>query len=217
MEIKAILFDLDGVITDTAELHYKAWKQIAKEVNIEIDREFNETLKGIDRVKSFDRILKHGNLELSEQEKEYYLKKKNDIFRDLIDTLTQKDILDGISEFFDELIENNIKISIASASKNAPYILEKLNLIKKIDGIANPESVENSKPAPDIFLKAAEIVGVDIHECVGIEDAKAGIKAINAANMFSVGIGKLEEADLVLNSTSELNLEILKKEFFSKL
>ncbi|MGG7078452.1 beta-phosphoglucomutase [Clostridium sardiniense] len=217
MEIKAVLFDLDGVIADTAKFHFIAWKEIAKEIGVDIDEEFNEQLKGVDRVLSFDRILAYGNItSLKEDEKEYYRTKKNNLYKELLQGLTPQDILPGILDFFNELIDNNIKISIASISQNAPYILEKLDLLDKIDGIADPRSVNNSKPAPDIFLKAAEIVGVDVKNCVAIEDAEAGIEAINKAGVFSVGVGNLVDADLLIDSTSGLNLNIIKENFKKK-
>ncbi|WP_034849020.1 beta-phosphoglucomutase [Clostridium hydrogeniformans] len=212
MEIKAVLFDLDGVIADTAKFHFIAWKTIAKEVGVEIDEKFNEKLKGVDRVLSFERILAHGNItSLTEEEKEYYRTKKNNLYKELLKKLTPDDVLPGIVDLFNELIDNNIKISIASISQNAPYILEKLNLLEKIDAIADPKAVKNSKPAPDIFLKAAEMVGVDACNCVAIEDAEAGIEAINRAEIFSIGVGDLFGADLLVDSTGELNLDIIRK------
>ena len=215
MEIRAVLFDLDGVIADTAKFHFLAWKAIAEELGIIIDEEFNEQLKGVDRVLSFDRILAYGNNKaLTEEEKEYYRTKKNNMYREFLETLTEKDVMPGINNLFNELIDNNIKIAIASISQNAPFILEKLNLINKVDCIADPKSVRLSKPAPDIFLRAAEIVDVDNKYCVGIEDSKAGIESINSAGIFSVGVGKLKEANLLLESTSELNLNIIMESFY---
>lgn len=214
MEIKAVLFDLDGVIADTAKFHFIAWKSIAKEEGIDIDEEFNEQLKGVDRVLSFDRILAHGNItSLTEDEKEYYRTKKNNLYKELLKDLTPQDVLPGILDLFNELIDNNIKIAIASISQNAPYILEKLNLLDKIDCIADPRTVKHSKPAPDIFLKAAELARVDVKNCVAIEDAQAGIEAINRAGIFSVGVGNLVDADLLVDSTSKLNLDSIKGKF----
>ena len=214
MEIKAVLFDLDGVIADTAKFHFIAWKNIAKEEGIDIDEEFNEQLKGVDRVLSFDRILAHGNItSLTEDEKEYYRTKKNNLYKELLKDLTPQDVLPGILDLFNELIDDNIKIAIASISQNAQYILEKLNLLDKIDCIADPRTVKHSKPAPDIFLKAAELAGVNIKNCVAIEDAQAGIEAINRAGIFSVGVGNLVDADLLVDSTSKLNLDSIKEKF----
>lgn len=215
MEIKAVLFDLDGVIADTAKFHFLAWRVIAEELGIIIDEQFNEQLKGVDRVLSFDRILAHGKVTtLTKEEKEHYRTKKNKMYREFLETLSEKDVMPGINEFFNELIDNNIKIAIASISQNAPFILEKLNLIDKVDCVADPKSVKLSKPAPDIFLKAAELVGVETKYCVGIEDAKAGIESINNADIFSVGVGNLIGANLLLNSTSELNLKMIKESFY---
>ncbi|MBZ9685650.1 beta-phosphoglucomutase [Clostridium estertheticum] len=214
MDIRAVLFDLDGVIADTAKFHFLAWKAVAEELGIIIDEEFNEQLKGVDRVLSFDRILAHGSITTLKEEKEYYRTKKNNMYRELLESLTTDDVMPGINDFFNELIDNNIKIAIASISQNAPLILEKLNLIDKVDCIADPKSVKLSKPAPDIFLKAAELAGVETKYCVGIEDAKAGIESINNAEIFSVGVGKLKGANLLLGSTSELNLERIKESFY---
>jgi len=214
MGIKAVLFDLDGVIADTAKFHFIAWKSIAKEVGVDIDEKFNEQLKGVDRVLSFDRILAHGNItSLTEDEEEYYRTKKNNLYKELLQDLTPQDVLPGILDLFNELIDNNIKIAIASISQNAPYILEKLNLLDKIDCIADPKAVKYSKPAPDIFLKAAELAGVDVKNCVAIEDSQAGIEAINRAGIFSVGVGNLVDADLLVGSTSKLNLDSIKEKF----
>ncbi|MEG2505989.1 MAG: HAD hydrolase-like protein, partial [Carnobacterium sp.] len=138
MEIKAVLFDLDGVITDTAKFHFIAWKSIAKEIGVEIDEQFNEQLKGVDRILSFDRILSYGNIvSLTEEEKEYYRTKKNKLYKELLKDISPDDILPGILDLFNELIDNKIKIAIASISQNAQYILEKLQLLDKIDAVVD--------------------------------------------------------------------------------
>ncbi len=209
--IKAVLFDLDGVITATSELHYIAWKNLASSIGIEIDREFNETLKGVDRKTSLLRILALGDKKCSEKEFDSLMDKKNEEYVKSLDMLSPSDILPGIKEFLSELKENDIKISIASASKNAPLILEQLKLMDYVDYIANPNDVKQSKPAPDIFLLAAKGVGVDIKECVGIEDAISGLEAIKKAGAKSITVDiKDSGADIVLNDTSELNLDLLK-------
>ncbi len=210
MELKAVLFDLDGVITDTAKFHFDAWKYIANKYQIDLPEEFEENLKGVDRTMSFERILEYGNVKLTDEEFEEALVKKNSFYVESLQALGEDDILPGIKQLFDELQKNDIKIVIASISRNAPQIILKLNLKSYIHAIANPESVQNSKPAPDIFLEAARLSGFDKSQCIGIEDALAGVEALNNAEIISVGIGEnLTNADVVLKSTSELTYELL--------
>ena len=207
--IKGIIFDLDGVITDTAKFHYKAWKRLASRLGIDIDEDFNEGLKGVSRMDSLKRILEHGNVldKYSREDLEALAEDKNEDYKKLLEDLKKEDILDGIEDFINEIRYNNIKIGLASVSKNAPMILDKLGLIDKIDFIADPAKVEKGKPAPDIFIEAARGLGLDIKDTIGIEDARSGVDAMKACNMRSVGIGV--DADLRLESTSQLSLDTL--------
>ena len=207
--IKGVIFDLDGVITDTAKFHYIAWKNLASELGIEIDEKFNETLKGIPRLDSLIKILEYGGVrqKYSDTDIDSLADKKNEEYKLLLEELSKDDILPGIEEFIDELRSNNIKIGLASVSKNAPTILKKLEFIEKIDFIADPSKVAKGKPAPDIFIEAARGIGLEIENTVGIEDAESGVKAMRACDMRSVGIGV--EADLTLKGTSELSLEVI--------
>lgn len=207
--IKGIIFDLDGVITDTAKFHYKAWKRLASRLGIDIDEDFNEGLKGVSRMDSLKRILEHGNVldKYSREDLEALAEDKNEDYKKLLEDLKKEDILDGIEDFINEIRYNNIKIGLASVSKNAPMILDKLGLINKIDFIADPAKVEKGKPAPDIFIEAARGLGLDIKDTIGIEDARSGVDAMKACNMRSVGIGV--DADLRLESTSQLSLDTL--------
>ncbi|SFE91055.1 beta-phosphoglucomutase [Peptostreptococcus sp. D1] len=207
--IRGVIFDLDGVITNTAKFHYIAWKNLASELGIEIDEKFNETLKGIPRLDSLVKILEYGGVRqnYSDSDMDSLADKKNEEYKLLLEDLSKDDILPGIEEFIDELRTNNIKIGLASVSKNAPTILKRLELIEKIDFIADPSKVVNGKPAPDIFIEATRGIGLKIENTVGIEDAESGVKAMRACNMRSVGIGV--EADLTLKSTSELSLEVI--------
>lgn len=207
--IKGIIFDLDGVITDTAKFHYKAWKRLASRLGIDIDEDFNEGLKGVSRMDSLKRILEHGNVldKYSREDLEALAEDKNEDYKKLLVDLKKEDILDGIEDFINEIRYNNIKIGLASVSKNAPMILDKLGLIDKIDFIADPAKVEKGKPAPDIFIEAARGLGLDIKDTIGIEDARSGVDAMKACNMRSVGIGV--DADLRLESTSQLSLDTL--------
>lgn len=212
--IKGFIFDLDGVLTDTAEYHYKAWKELGEKIGISFGREFNEQLKGISRMDSLERILVYGNKEekFTEQEKLELATEKNEDYKELIKQITPNDLLPGIPEFLQELKENNMRCAIASASKNAPVILERLGITESFEGIVNPADLTRGKPDPEIFIKGADILGLHPSECVGIEDAEAGIDAINAANMFSVGVGSPEsmtEADYSVETTSELSLRAI--------
>ncbi len=217
MAIKGFVFDLDGVITDSAEYHYIAWKNLAAGLGIELDRAFNEQLKGISRMDSLNRILAYGNQSdmYDVAQKEALAQKKNDEYVKLIQQVTPADILPGISELFADLKAAGIRIALASASKNGPFILERLGLMAQVDTIVDPAELTNGKPDPEIFLKAAEQLNLAPAECVGVEDAEAGIEAINRAGMFSVGVGTKEamkDADYYVTSTQELKLsEILRR------
>lgn len=214
MNILGVVFDLDGVIVDTAEFHYIAWKSLGKKLGIEIDRSFNEKLKGVSRMDSLDRILEVKGLKdtMPLQEKEALAKEKNDEYVKLINTIRPSDMLPGIKDFLEDLKRNNIRIGLASASKNALPVLKRLDAEKYFDYVADPNLCKKSKPAPDIFLLASKGLHLRPENCIGVEDAAAGIEGINSAGMFSVGIGDkkiLKDADLVLNSTKGLNINIL--------
>lgn len=215
MKLQTVLFDLDGVITDTAEYHYLAWKRMADQIGIEIDRDFNERLKGIGRMESLERILVHGKKveEFTSEQREQLAKSKNDHYVSLLIHLTPEHTYPGIKELLDQLREHEIPAVLASASKNAPQILASLQLADKFQYIVSPDGIPG-KPAPDIFLKGAEAVGADPSYCIGIEDAQAGIEAIKAAGMYAVGIGEHDllqsaGANIVYNRTSQLNLSSL--------
>jgi len=210
--MKAFIFDLDGVITDSAEYHYLAWKALGEDLGISLDREFNETLKGVSRTESLERILRLGHHEndFSPEEKEQLATKKNTHYVSLISKITSADILPGIETFLSELREAGYKIGMASASKNAQMVTRQLGLLHAFDHIVDAATVVNSKPHPEVFLRAAKALAVEPKDCVGVEDAVAGIEAIRAAGMFAVGIGDrnvLTEADLVFTDTRDLTLE----------
>lgn len=215
---KGVLFDLDGVITDTAEYHYLAWKKLADELGITIDREFNEKLKGVSREDSLRLILEHGKREsdFSETEFQQLAKSKNDNYVEMIQAVSPNDVYPGILELLKELKNAGIKISLASASKNGTFLLKQMALTDYFDGIADPAKVAAGKPAPDIFILAAQVVGLDPNECIGIEDAQAGIAAIKACGALPVGVGQAEQLgdDIALvESTSELTLAFLEKQW----
>ncbi|MFF2878324.1 beta-phosphoglucomutase [Gottfriedia sp. NPDC057991] len=210
-QIEAIIFDLDGVITDTAEFHYLAWKKLGEDLGIPFDREFNETLKGVSRTDSLERILRLGNRQndFSESEKNELATQKNAHYVELIRNISEKDLLPGIESFLIQIKKAGIKIAMASASKNALMVANALGITSYFDHIVDAATVTNSKPDPEVFLKAAKAVSACPENCIGVEDAAAGVDAINAANMFSVAIGDstiLSHANFVLSSTEELEL-----------
>lgn len=211
---KGVLFDLDGVITDTAEYHFLAWKKLADDLGISIDREFNEKLKGVSREDSLTLILEHGNKagEISSEKFAELAKVKNDNYVEMIQAISPKDIYPGILELLEELKAADIKIALASASKNGPLLLDKMEISHFFDAIVDPGSVAAGKPAPDIFVAAAEAVNVSIKEAVGIEDSQAGITAIKASGSLPVGVGSpkdLGDDIAIVPDTSKLSLAYL--------
>lgn len=217
-QLDAVIFDLDGVITDTAEYHFLAWQKLGEDLSIPFDREFNETLKGVSRMESLERILELGNRQndFSEEEKIALATKKNDHYVDLISNITPADLLPGIESFLKELKAAGLKIGMASASKNAFKVTDGLGVQDLFDHIVDAATVEKSKPHPEVFLKAAEALGVKKENCIGVEDAKAGIEAIKASNMLAVGVGcekTLDNADYVVPSTEKLSLNLMRELF----
>lgn len=207
MKPQAIIFDLDGVITDTARLHFIAWKQIADEMDIVIDEAFNDSLKGISRIESLRRILRHGGKEgtLSESECLRWAARKNAIYVHSLRQLSPRAVLPGIRELLNTLTGLQIPTAIASVSLNAPAILQALGIADLFDFCADASKITRSKPDPEIFIAACKGLGVEPEKCIGIEDAQAGITAINACGMRSVGIGEsLTGAGLLLPSTEYL-------------
>jgi beta-phosphoglucomutase len=206
MKIKGFLFDLDGVIVDTAVYHFQAWQRMANELGFDIDEEFNETLKGISRMDSIEAILKHGNVTVSEEEKLRLATEKNEWYLEYVNKMTEDEILPGVKEFFKEFKALGIKCSLGSASKNSPKILEKINLFAEFDAIVDGNSVTKSKPNPEVFIKGAAALSLKNEECVVFEDAVAGVEAAQRANMKTVGFGDqkiLHKADLVYNTFTE--------------
>lgn len=213
---KGVLFDLDGVITDTAEYHYQAWKKLGEEIGISIDRSFNEQLKGVSREDSLSLMLRYGNKENDFTAEEFaeLAQRKNDYYLEMIQAITPKDVYPGILELLADLKTAKIKIALASASKNGPFLLQKMNLTSYFDAIADPEKIAHGKPAPDIFLLAAKEVALTTKECLGIEDARAGIQAIVASGAQPVGVGQkkdLGENIPIVSDTTELTLAYLKE------
>ncbi|MCB0330158.1 MAG: beta-phosphoglucomutase [Bdellovibrionales bacterium] len=186
--LRAVVFDLDGVVTDTAEYHFLAWKQLADELKVPFDREQNEALKGVSRMASLELILGERAAEFSEADKVELAEKKNAYYLASLDKLNEGAVLPGVLELLVELRKAGVKTAIASSSKNARFILGKLGIAELFDEIADGTEVMVSKPDPEVFLLAAKKLGVRPCNCVGVEDADAGIKAIIAAGMVSVGV-----------------------------
>ena len=221
MILKALIFDLDGVLTDTAELHYLAWKKLSDELGLSFDKSQNEALKGVSRIGSFEIILSNNGKSdfYSFAEKEMLSNRKNEYYKELIETLTEKDVLPGIRTLLDDAREKGLKNAVASVSRNAPRVLERIGLASYFDTVADAAKVKNSKPDPEIFLTCATQLGVPPASCIGIEDAQAGVEAILSAGMFAVGINVTltgRTPDLMLRSTAELSLEHLLQKFAEK-
>lgn len=212
MTLNAVVFDLDGVITDTAHLHFLAWRSVAQEIGITIDEAFNEQLKGISRMDSLHLILQHGGKAgtFDDKQRLTLAGKKNEIYVQSLASLTQDSLLPGIREVLADIRAANVKIGLASVSLNAPGILQALGIHKAFDFCADASRISCSKPDPEIFLAACAGLHVRPEEAIGIEDAAAGVEAINAAGMLSVGIGPgLDHAELQLHSTRELTWKCL--------
>lgn len=215
--IDAVVFDLDGVITDTAHFHFLAWKQLAKELDIVIDEVFNERLKGISRMDSLELILQEGNRQndFSQAEKEEMAAKKNAHYCEFLKDLTPDDILPGIPELIAAIKEEGIPIGLASVSKNSGTVLKALQLEEMFDYCADAAKISKSKPDPEIFLIACSGLGADPERSVGIEDAQAGVEAIKASGMFAVGVGEnLANTDYKVTRTSELDWEKIKAVYY---
>lgn len=212
--LEAVIFDLDGVLTETSRQHYLAWKQLAKDLNFEITDKINEQVKGISRLESLNIILSASNMadKFTETEKLQLADIKNLIYQSLIKEFTKKNLSDGALLLLKTLRDNKIKIALASASKNARFLLEAMDIKEYFDVVVDPSRVIHGKPAPDIFLMAAQKLGVEPKNCIGIEDAFAGIEAIKRAGMKPIGIGNkkdLYNCDTVFDNLTEVNMDIL--------
>ena len=209
----AFIFDLDGVIVDTAKYHYLAWKNLANALGFDFTETQNELLKGVSRVKSLEILLEIGKVKLSEEKKQTLLLQKNKEYLAYVDKMTADEILPGVNDFLNFLEVNNIKFALGSASKNAPIILEKVGLINSFTAIVDGNHVSKAKPDPEVFLMGAKKLNMKPQNCVVVEDAIAGIQAANAAKMISIGIGDakvLNEADYVFKDMTAITPDFLK-------
>lgn len=207
MQITAFLFDLDGVLTDTSEFHYQGWKRLADEEGLPFTRQDNEALRGVSRRESLNLLLK--GRQIDEETAQAWMDRKNRYYLELVEKMTPADLLPGALDLLRELRSARIKTVIASSSKNAGLVIERLNLAREIDALVDARLIARSKPAPDLFLKAAELAGAAPKQCVVVEDAAAGIEAGKAAGMRTLGIGPWErvgQADLVVPSLQGVKL-----------
>lgn len=207
--MRAAIFDLDGVIVNTARYHYLSWKRLANENGFDFTETDNERLKGISRVRSLEILLEIGGLSLEAEARQQLAEQKNDWYVEFIRQLTPSEMLPGADEYLRFLKRREVKIALGSASKNAPLILERLAIQDLFDAVIDGNQVQQSKPHPEVFLRAAEALGMLPENCVVFEDAEAGIEAAHRAGMCCVGIGQpaiLKSADVVIGSLSQLNI-----------
>lgn len=206
--MKAFIFDLDGVIVFTDKFHYKAWKQMADEMGIYFDETINNRLRGVSRMASLEIILeKYEGEPLSQERKIELAEKKNDIYREYLSTMTPDDVSEEVKKTLVELRLKGYKLAIGSSSKNAKYILERVGITDMFDAVSDGTNITNSKPDPEVFVKAAEFLGEDPSECYVVEDAYAGIDAAKAGGMRAVGIGDAagyDKVDFSIRSFGEL-------------
>ena len=214
MNTKAFIFDLDGVIVDTAKYHYLAWKKIADALAIEFTHEHNELLKGVSRVRSLDIILGLGKIEASQEDKDKWLFEKNENYLSYLVDMDDSEILPGVLPILKYLKEKKQLIALGSASKNARPILEKTGTLDYFDVIVDGNDVSNAKPDPEVFLLAAKLLGVKPEHSIVFEDSVAGIQAANIGGMVSVGIGEastLHEAKYIFKDFTEIDKSFIDK------
>lgn len=212
MRKKAFIFDLDGVIVDTAKYHFLAWQKIAQELNIEFTLEHNELLKGVSRVRSLDIILELGNVEASQEDKNKWLVQKNEEYLTYLVDMDQSELLPGVLPVLEFLKQNNQPIALGSASKNARPILEKTGILHYFDAVVDGNDVTNAKPDPEVFLIAAQLLQIPAHDAIVFEDSVAGVQAANIAKMTSIGIGDkktLFEAQHIFANFSQMETSFI--------
>ncbi len=210
---KAAIFDLDGVIVDTARFHFLAWKRLAEELGFSFTQRDNERQKGVSRMESLEVLLEVGGITgLSPERKEELATKKNEWYKEFLYEMTPAELLPGAKDFLEYLRLRGVRIALASASKNAPIILEKLNITKLFDAIVDGNSVSKAKPDPEVFLQAAERLGIPASQCIVFEDAQAGVEGAKRAGMRVVGIGEreiLKKAEIVVSGFPDIEPVVL--------
>lgn len=211
-DIQACLFDLDGVIVDTAKYHFKAWKRLCNDLGFDLTENENEELKGISRIESMEILLRNGGVSLSQNEKDTYLDQKNKWYLEYVDTMDKSEILPGVLPFLTSVKKSGRKIALGSASKNAMHILEKIGIVDYFDAIIDGTKVTRGKPDPQTFLLGAKATNTPPENCVVFEDAAAGIEAAKAGGMYAVGVGDpniLNLADRVIPGFEDVDVELL--------
>lgn len=186
---KAFIFDLDGVLCFTDKYHYKAWKTIADKLSLPFDEKVNDRLRGVSRMESLEIILSLGDKTYSEDEKAKFAEEKNEVYRKLLENMTPSDVADEVRKTLEELRGRGYKLAIGSSSKNTPLILDRCDLKKYFDAVSDGNNITRSKPDPEVFLKAAEFLGLNSEECYIVEDAEAGIDAGKTGGFITIGIG----------------------------
>ena len=204
MSIKAVIFDLDGVIVSTDECHYMAWKKMANEEGIYFDKEINNRLRGVSRMESLEIVLERAEKAYSEEEKISLATRKNGYYVEFIQSLTPDAILPGVMEGLELLKAKGIKIAIGSSSKNTPLILKRIGLDNYFDAVSDGNNITNSKPDPEVFLKAAEFLGMERAQCAIVEDADAGIVAGKRAGMLTFAVGEAKGGDCKIETLSDI-------------
>ena len=218
-KIRGLLFDLDGVLVDTAKYHFLAWKQLADSLGIEFTLKDNERLKGVSRMASFDIILEIGHRTMTQEEKEACCAKKNENYVGYIRQLRQDELFPGVKQFFESAHANGYCIALGSASKNSMLILNRLGIAEMFDAIIDGTKVSRAKPDPEVFLAGAQALGLQPKECIVFEDAVAGVRAAHNAGMKAVGIGtreNLPEADIVIEGLQNVTPDELEARLFSE-
>lgn len=214
--IRGVIFDLDGVLTDTAIYHYQSWRKIAALFNFDLTESHNEQLKGVSRAESLEIILSWASASCKAAEKSQLLTDKNNHYLTLIESLSTQDILPGVVDFLKTIRSEGLKTAVGSSSKNARFILDKLALTHFFDAIVDGNMVKITKPDPEVFVNAAAMLALSPQECLVIEDAEAGVAAARAAGMRVLGIdaqGQLQKADLSVQNLLGLDMAFLNKHF----
>ena len=218
MTLEGCIFDLDGVIVDTAKYHFLAWKRLADELGVPFTKAENEKLKGVSRMRSLEIILESGGIKASEEEKQQLATRKNEWFVEYLDNMTPDEIFPGVIKFIEELKSKKIKIALGSASKNAMRALTNIQLVDRFEIVVDGTMVSKAKPDPEVFLEAARGLGLDPENCLVFEDAIAGVRAAHNGGMKCVGVGDpsiLKEAEIVIKGFENLTWDIIIKKLFT--
>ena len=212
MQVRAAIFDLDGVLADSSRTHFLAWRRLAMEEGIYFNEAINERMKGVSRLESLEILLEGSDRTFSEREKADLAARKNRHYQELTSSFSRQDLLPGAFEVLCECRARGIRTALASSSKNAPRLIKGLEIAPLLDYVADASFVTHHKPHPEIFLKAANGLEVDPRQCIALEDSAAGVQAIKAAGMYAIGIGSkeaLHQADAVIESLADFSWDLV--------